>query len=81
MELINMKLLLLYFMLAFMGLLMAVIIDLLSGENLTASMRTIYDSFAATSIQESITMLVFISLPFVITITSSIRNRSNKSIK
>ncbi|AIQ75554.1 MULTISPECIES: hypothetical protein [Paenibacillus] len=76
-----MKLLLLYFMLAFMGLLMAVIIDLLSGENLTASMRTIYDSFAATSIQESITMLVFISLPFVITITSSIRNRSNKSIK
>jgi hypothetical protein len=26
-------------------------------------------------------MLVFISLPFVITITSSIRNRSNKSIK
>ncbi|MEK8208375.1 hypothetical protein NST41_22460 [Paenibacillus sp. FSL L8-0696] len=76
-----MKLLLLYFMLAFMGLLMAVIIDLLSGENLTASMRTIYDSFAATSIQESITMLVFISLPFVNTITSSIRNRNNKSIK
>ncbi|MEK3769316.1 hypothetical protein MKY14_12195 [Paenibacillus sp. FSL R5-0887] len=76
-----MKLLSLYFMLAFMGLLMAVIIDLLSGETLTTSMRTIYDSFAATSIQESITMLVFISLPFVNTITSSIRNRSNKSIK
>ncbi|OMD93914.1 hypothetical protein [Paenibacillus odorifer] len=76
-----MKLLSLYFMLAFMGLLMAVIIDLLSGETFTASMRTIYDSFAATSIQESITMLVFISLPFVNTITSSIRNRSNKSIK
>jgi len=81
MELIIMKLLSLYFMLAFMGLLMAVIIDLLSGETFTASMRTIYDSFAATSIQESITMLVFISLPFVNTITSSIRNRSNKSIK
>lgn len=81
MELIIMKLLSLYFMLAFMGLLMAVIIDLLSGETLIASMRTIYDSFAATSIQESITMLVFISLPFVNTIASSIRNRSNKSIK
>ncbi|WP_339319773.1 hypothetical protein [Paenibacillus sp. FSL R10-2734] len=76
-----MKLLSLYFMLAFMSLLMAVIIDLLSGRTLSDSMRSIHASFAVTSLQESMVMFVFFSIPFVNAITAYIRKRKHKSIK
>lgn len=76
-----MKVLALYFMLAFMGLIMVVIIDMLSGMTLSGSIRAIRTSFIATSLQESITMVVFISLPLINAITAFIRQQNNKSIK
>lgn len=76
-----MKFLALYFMLAFMGLFMTVIIDILTGLNLSSSLREIHASFAATSLLESTTMIIFISLPFISAVTTSIRKKSNKSTK
>ncbi|ULO09232.1 hypothetical protein H1230_10915 [Paenibacillus sp. 19GGS1-52] len=74
-----MKILFLYFLLAFLGLSIIVIIDLLSGLSLSMSFHSIYGAFVNTNIQESILMVVFICLPFINAITDSFKKRKQRT--
>ncbi|MRN53472.1 hypothetical protein [Paenibacillus monticola] len=74
-----MKILFLYFLLAFMGLSMIVTIDLLSELSLSMSLHSIYTAFVNINIQESILMVFFISLPFINAIADSFKKRKQRT--
>jgi hypothetical protein len=74
-----MKILLLYFMLAFLGLSIIVTIDQLSGMSLPMTFHSIYMIFATTTIYEYAIMVIFLSIPFINAITTSLKNRSKAS--
>jgi mannose/fructose-specific phosphotransferase system component IIA len=74
-----MKILLLYLMLAFLGLSIIVTIDLLSGMNLPMAFQSIYISFATTTIHEYVIMVIFLSIPFINAITTTLKKRSKAS--
>lgn len=71
-----MKILLLYLVLCFLGLAIIVTVDLLSGMGISTAFQSIHSILATTTIQESIIMVVFLSLPFITAIASFFKKRS-----
>ncbi|WP_379140597.1 hypothetical protein [Paenibacillus sp. sgz500992] len=72
-----MKVLGIYFLLAFLTFSLLVVVDLLSGTSFAMSMHSFYVTFATTTLQETFIMVVFAALPIVAAIASYIkRNRA-----
>ncbi|WP_438491195.1 hypothetical protein [Paenibacillus sp. IHBB 3054] len=72
-----MKVLGIYFLLAFLTFSILVAVDLLSGTSFAMSMHSFYIVFATTTLQEAVIMVVFAALPFVAAIAGFIkRNRA-----
>ncbi|MNC55227.1 hypothetical protein D3C75_1047460 [compost metagenome] len=72
-----MKVLCIYFLLAFLTFSLLVVVDLLSGTSLMMSVHSFYTVFITTPLQEAFIMVVFAALPIVAAISRFIkRNRA-----
>ncbi|GGF65135.1 hypothetical protein GCM10010912_07710 [Paenibacillus albidus] len=73
-----MKIVAIYFILALLVLAMILSVDMLSGMSLFESFHSIRAVLANTSIQEVITMVFFLSLPFINAIAAAVRKGNSR---
>ncbi|WP_150270921.1 hypothetical protein [Paenibacillus tepidiphilus] len=66
-----MKILLIYVLLAALTLSMIVTVDILGGESLVGSLRSLDHVFATTTLQEGICIAIFVSLPLINVLTGA----------
>jgi uncharacterized membrane protein len=72
-----MKIVCIYFLLAFLTFSILVVVDLLSGTSFAMSIHSFHSVFATTTLLEAVTMIIFAALPVVAAIARFIkRNRA-----
>ncbi|MDQ0194483.1 hypothetical protein [Paenibacillus wynnii] len=76
-----MKNIFLYLLLGLLGLSMIVTVDLLAGISFSIQVRTFQNIFATTTVQESVAMPIFLSLPLINPIVMYLKKRNRKPSK
>lgn len=68
-----MKTISIYVLLAALTLILIVIVDVISGVSVAASVQSLFTVIATTTIQETVCMLFFVSLPFIQVIAAAVK--------
>lgn len=73
-----MKILSIYFLLAFLTLSMITLVDLLTGISLSESVHSFFTIFSTTTLVEAICMLFFLVLPLIQVVAGAIKHSRSR---